>query len=133
MSDEREIARFQGDKSTYIREHIILAVLGSVLMTVVLILIDNPTPWVGVVGGVGGIALRGFYVASEQLGFVWVLTDKRLISPNERSIALEDIKDVRGIFSAVQVISKSGDKYLLKYQSDRQGVIDTIKKAMAHG
>ena len=128
--NETEIARFQGNKRTYVREHIILAVLGSALATLFLVIIGNPTPWVGIIGGILGIAIRGFYVATEQLGFVWVLTNQRLISPNERDIPLHDIKAVRGIFSAVQVISSDGQKYLLKYQPNRLGAIKTIQTAV---
>lgn len=134
MTDEPEkrsdeLARFSGNRNVYIREHIILAVLGAVLMTGLLVMIDNPNPWLGVVGAFAGIAARGFYVASEQLGFVWILTDKKIISPNERAIPLTEVADVRGIFSAVQVVTTQGDKFLIKYQPDRAGVIKTILNA----
>ena len=123
---EQVLARFQGNRGTYIREHVMLAALGAVLMSGVLIAIGNPYPWTGVVGSVIAIALRGVYVAGEQLGHVWTLTDRRLIGPTERAIPLARIKAVNTIFSAAQVVTDSGDKYLIKYQSDPAWVKRTI-------
>ncbi len=131
--DEPVLARFQGDRGTYIREHVMLAALGAVGATLVLQMIGNPYPWTGPVGAVAAIALRGFYVASEALGQVWVLTDQRLIGPSERDIPLSRIKTVNTIFSAAQVVTDTGDKYLIKYQSDpgavKQAILDRVSRA----
>ncbi len=127
--DEHLITSFQGSRATYIREHIILAALGSLLMAGVLMFTGNEHAWTGVVGAVTAIAARGFYVANEQLGFVWYLTNKRLTGPGERVILLSDITKVRHIFSAVQVIAKNGDKYLIKYQGDIEGTKAAIEEA----
>ena len=126
---DTEIARFTSNRGTYIREHIILAILGAMLMTGYLVLIEDPSPWVGIVGAIIAISIRAFYLVSEQLGYVWVLRDDGLTLHNSNVIPLNEIKAVRGIFSAVQVITTTGDKHLIKYQSDRQGVIDTIAAA----
>ena len=81
---ERVLARFRADRGTYIREHVMLAALGAVGMSALLMAIGNPYPWTGVVGSIIAIAARGLYAASEQLGFVWTLTDRRLVGPSER-------------------------------------------------
>ncbi len=128
-ANERLITQFQGNKATYIREHILLAALGSVIMVSVLMAIGNPHAWTGVVGAVLAIAARGFYVADEQLGFIWYLTDHRLVGPAEREIPVAQIANVRHIFSAVQVITKRGDKYLIKYQADVEGATAAILSA----
>lgn len=128
MSDAKSL-RIKSNRGTYIREHIILAVLGAILMTGYLALTENPTLWVGVVGAFAAIGIRGFYLYNEQLGYVWVLTNTSLTLPNGTAIQLGDIKVVRGIFSAVQVITNDGDKHLIKYQSDRAGLIKTISAA----
>ena len=128
MSDT-ELARFTSNRGTYIIEHIILAILGAALMTGYLVLTEDPSPWVGIIGAIIAISIRGFYLVSEQLGYVWVLTARNLSLPNGNVIPLGDVKAVRGIFSAVQVITTAGDKHLIKYQSDRAGVIKTIATA----
>lgn len=128
---KEEVARFAGDKRTYIRVHVIMAVIGAVLMSGGLYLAGNPDWWVGIIGAFAGIAMRGYYIASEQLGFVWVLTNTHLNAPNERAIALSEIAEVRSLFGSVQVITKSGEKFLIKYQAAPEQVIAEIKRAMA--
>lgn len=112
------IAEFIPSKGTYIREHIMLAALGSVLLSGLLIFMGNPHAWTGVVGSVLAIGVRGAYVMNEQLGMVWRLTEDKLIAPDARTFPLADIEDTRTIFSALQVITRTGDKYLIKYQAD---------------
>jgi hypothetical protein len=55
---------------------------------------------------------------SEQLGMVWKLTDTKLIGPDERVIPLANVADARTMLSALQVVTQTGDKYLIKYQAD---------------
>lgn len=127
--DETMIAQFQGDRPTYIREHFVLAALGSLLMYGILSMMGNPHAWTGIVGAVMAIGARGFYVADEQLGFIWYLTDLRVVGPGPRVIPLKDIAKVRHIFSAVQLVTHSGDKHLIKYQGDIEAVKLAIKLA----
>ena len=126
---EELLAQFQSSRATYIREHIMLAALGSVIMVGVLMAIGNPFPWTGVVGSVFAIGIRGFYVAREQLQVVWTLTNQRLVGPAERDIPLREIKIVNTLFSAAQVVTHRGDKYLLKYQADTAATKAAISKA----
>jgi len=53
----------------------------------------------------------------------------RLLGPQTRAVDLGQVKDVRTLASAVQVITKTGDKYLLKYQSDRSATKAAILAA----
>ncbi|MCP5037261.1 MAG: hypothetical protein GY945_06635 [Rhodobacteraceae bacterium] len=126
---ENLITSFQGNRATYIREHILLAALGSLLMAGGLMVMGNPHAWTGVVGAVLAIGARGIYVANEQLGFVWHLTNRRLIGPGDRNIMLSQIAKVRHIFSAIQVVTESGDKHLIKYQGDVEAVKAAILTA----
>lgn len=128
---ERLLASFSGNRTTYIKEHVMLAALGSFLMAGVLFYMGNPHAWTGVVGAVGAILVRGLYVAREQLGFTWHLTDRRLIGPGERSISLTNVHKVNTIFSAAQVVTRTGDKYLLKYQEDTARTKAEIEQAAA--
>lgn len=124
---------FRGDKATYIRVHVVMALIGAALLTGGLYLAGNPDWWVGIVGSFAGIAMRGYYIADEQLGFEWVLTDSAILAPNERAIALSEIRTVRSLLGSVQVITRAGEKFLIKYQAQPEAVIAEIKAAMARG
>lgn len=124
--DEILIARFTGNRTTYIKEHVMLAALGSVGAALVLIWMGDPNFWVGPVGAVLAIAVRGVYVASEQIGMTWQLTDRRLITPAGMTIRRDEIARVRTIFSAAQVVTQKGDKFMIKYQADPKAVAATI-------
>ena len=127
----RELARLKGDIRPYIRVHIIMALLGALLISGALSLVGNPDWWVGIVGAFAGIAMRGYYIADEQLGFEWVLTNTHLNAPNERAIALSEIAHVRSLLGSVQVITVDGEKFLIKYQAAPEQVIAEIKRARA--
>lgn len=126
---ETVIASFTGDGPTYWREMAWQAALAMALGMGVLWAMGNPHVWTGAVGGLAAIAVRAFYLASDELKVRWDLTDRRLLGPGPRAITHENIVQVRGILSAVQVISASGDKYLLKYQADKDAVIAAINRA----
>ncbi len=112
------IAEFPPSKGTYIREHIMLAALGSVLLSGLLMFMGNPHAWTGIVGSVLAIGVRGVYVMREQLDMVWKLTETQLIGPDGRIIPLAEVANARTMLSALQIITRTGDKYLIKYQSD---------------
>lgn len=118
-SGERVEQSFQADRSAYIRDHTWMAAAAMAAGMVVLWAIGNPYVWTGAVGGLAAITIRGWYVASDELGVRWDLTNQRLLGPQTRAIDLNSIKDVRQIFSALQIVTKTGDKHLLKYQADR--------------
>ena len=120
-------------RAAYNREHIVLFLIGAIGMYFVLWAIGNPYPWTGIVGAAFAIFIRWFYVASEAMNVVWTLTDTHLIGPSERSIPLASIKTVRSLFSAVQVITHTGDKYMLKYLADPQGTVNAILSARDRG
>lgn len=123
------IESFSGNTTTYVKEHVMLAALGAVVISGALMAMGNPHAWTGVVGSVAAIAVRGLYVAKEQLGFTWHLTNRRLIGPNGRTILLTSIDKVNVIFTATQIITLSGDKYMLKYQTDAKATQAAIDRA----
>jgi len=126
---ENLITSFSADRNTYIREHIMLAAIGSVALTGFLMYNNNPDPWVGVVASILGISVRGFYVFSEQMNMIWHLTDQRLLAPDGRSLPLSKITNARRILSGVQVIADNGDKYFMKYMGETNHPIETILSA----
>lgn len=123
--------QFTADRQTYIQSHVKLAALAMALAMAALWLLDNPHVWTGAVGGLGAIAFRGWFMASEQLAVVWEIRDGALIGPMQRHIPLSDIATVRSISSFVQVITKRGDKHLIKYQSDPAATVAAIQRACA--
>ncbi len=126
---EHVIESFQADRATYIRDHAWMAALSMAAGMVILWLIGNPHLWTGAVGGLAAILIRGGYVASDEMAARWDLTDRRLLGPQTRAVNLSEIAKVRGLGSAAQVITKSGDKHLIKYLGDKTVVMDRIKRA----
>ena len=117
---EGEVVReeFRADRGTYWRQHLIMAVLLGTAAGLVLMWQGNPYPVVGPVAAVLAIGARAAYVASEALGENWRLTDRRLLGPGGRSIPLAQLRAARPFLGAVQIVTLSGDKHLMKYLSD---------------
>jgi len=126
---ETVLTRFHADRRTYVVSHAILAVIGSFIATAALILIGNPYPWVGIVAAVLGIGVRGAFLMGEELSAVWTLTDGSLYGPGGRRLLLEHIERVRKIGNAVQVITPSGDKHLIKFVADPDAIVARIAAA----
>ncbi len=126
---EEVIASFQADRMTYIRDHAWMAALAMGGGMAILWTTGNPHVWTGAVGGLAAIVIRGWYVASDELTARWDLTDRRLLGPQTRAVRLDQIAQVRGLGSAVQVVSKGGDKHLIKYLADKSTVMDRIRRA----
>jgi len=117
LGDDEPDLLIRADRQTYIRDHLVMAGLGSVLAMGVLIAMGDPNFWVGLVGACAAIGIRGAYLASEDLSVEWRISDGALRAPG-RHLPLRDIADVRTVLSAVQVVARDGNKYLIKYQAD---------------
>lgn len=123
------LAEWPADKASYWRSHGIMAVLGGFVAGVALVAIGNPTPWVGPVAAVAAMGARGWYLASEALAAHWRLTDQRLQGPGGRTVSLAQIKLARPFLGDVQVVTKSGDKHLMKYLANQASVVAAIEAA----
>jgi len=128
-SGERPIARFPSDRAVYWREHAWIAACAMAFGMAALWLLGNPHVWTGAVGGLAAVAVRALYLASDETGTRWELTNRRLLGPGHRAVALEDIADVGTILSAVRIVTVAGDKHLLKYQADVRAVKSRIDRA----
>ncbi|MFD0981731.1 hypothetical protein [Tropicimonas aquimaris] len=115
---EAILASWHADRATYIRGHVTVAALLSVASVAALMAMGNSDPWVGPVGVVLALLVRGFYLASEELAVRWDLTPARLTSSFGKSISLADIVKVRRLGTAVQVVTRGGDKHLMKHLPD---------------
>lgn len=126
---ETVLDEFRPDRAAYWRGHLVMAVLAGALAGGVLMWMGNPSPWVGPVGAFLALMFRGAFMASEVMGLRWQLTDRRLILPGGRAYRLGDIATVRPFLGDVQLITRTGDKHLIKYQPDAAATVAAIDKA----
>lgn len=126
---ERVVTSFNADRATYWRENAWLAVIAMVAGMGILWALGNEHVWTGAVGGLFAIAIRSLYLSSDETKMRWDLTEHRLLGPGPRAIALDNIAKINTIFSAVQVVTVTGDKHLLKYQADAKAVKARIESA----
>lgn len=125
------MTEFPADRSAYIRSHTWMAAAAMGGAMLVLWLIDNPYIWTGAPAGLAAIALRGWYLASEELNCVWTIDGDGLVGPGPRRVALNAIAQVKTIGSYVQIVTKSGDKHLIKYQADPEATKAAIERAIS--
>lgn len=117
------------DRMAYLRAYATMAAIAMAIGMGVLWAMGNPYPWTGAVGGLAAIALRGWYLSSEELAITWELGPERLEGPGWRKMALRDVTLVRRLGSSVQVITTQGDKHLIKYLADAETVKADIEQA----
>lgn len=127
---ETVVSEIRPDRSVYWRSHLIMAVILGVLAGIVLLWQGNPYPVVGPVAAVLAIGARAAFVQSEAMAEVWRLTDRRLLGPASRVIPLAQLQTARPFLGAVQIITTTGDKHLIKYQADPA---DTAARLIAAG
>lgn len=124
---------FAADRATYIRVNTWLAALAMAGAMAVLWAMGNAHVWTGAVAGLVAIAVRAWYLASDELAAVWTISGDTLSGPGERSVPLDQIETVRSMGSFVQVITRGGDKHLIKYQPDPASTVARIAAAAARG
>ena len=123
----REIA---SDRSTYWRDHGVMAALGMAVVGGILWAIGNPHVAIGALGAPLAIGARALYLASEQFSNRWWLTDRRLILPDgRRQVMLLEVEMVRRLFGDVQLVTRSGDKHLIKHVADARALATEIERA----
>ncbi|MEZ5676431.1 MAG: hypothetical protein R3D81_14770 [Thalassovita sp.] len=131
--DEEVLLQIPADRSTYWRDHAWLAAIAMAVGMAILWGMGNPHVWTGAVGGLAAIAVRAFYVASDELQARWDLTNQRLLGPQGRAVRLSEIKQIRSLGSAIQIVTLSGDKHLLKYLADKPATRAAIQRVQAGG
>lgn len=121
--------QFPADRATYFRAHLRMAAVFMAGAMGLLWLLDNPDVWAGGLAALAAIALRGWYLKSEELELCWRIEDGDLLGPGTLRLPLSDIEQVRALGSFVQIIMHSGDKHLIKYQADPAATIAAIERA----
>ena len=128
---ETVLHSFHPDRAAYWRDHAWMAAAAMAAGMAILWLIGNPHVWTGAVGGLAAITIRAAYVASDEMAARWDLTGSRLLGPGGRALHLAEIAALNTLGSAVQVVTLSGDKHLIKYQKDRDATRARIERAKA--
>ena len=130
---EEVLTSFSANRATYIRTNTWMAALAMIAGMAVLWFMGNAHVWTGAVGGLAAVAIRAGYLMSEELSVRWDLTNQRLLGPMDRAIRLGEIKEVNKLGSVVQVVTSTGNKYLVKYQGDPAETIRKINAAKLGG
>lgn len=128
---ERILAELRSDRGRYWRDHAILALVGMAGAGVVLWLLGSAHVAIGSLGAVLALGVRGLYLSSEQFKSVWVLTDRRMVLPGGRSVMLLEIETIRKLMGDLQIITRAGDKHLIKHLADAATTVALIEQAKA--
>ena len=130
MNKTAPLAVFRADRATYLRANAWMAAFAMALGMIVLALMGNPHIWTGAVGGLAAVAVRAFYLQSEELGWTWELYSDHIAGPGGRTIPLSDIAQVNTITHSVQLVTRDGQKYLIKFQANREETAREIRGAI---
>lgn len=128
---EHLLEEIRPDRTAYLRGHLVMAVIGGIVAGAALLVMGNLAPWVGPVGAAFALLLRGWYLAGETLGLRWQLTDRRLVVPGGRAFRLDQITRVRPFLGDVQIITRQGDKHLIKHPASPADLSARIEAARA--
>ena len=123
--------RFTPDRGAYIRTNAWLAAAAMAAAMALLWAMGNAHVWTGAVAGLAAIGVRAWYLASEELAVVWEMDGAALTGPGGRRVALSQIETVRKMGSFVQLVTRTGDKHLIKYQADPDATVAAIERAAA--
>lgn len=127
--DEKLVATFAPDLNTYWKSNAVLAVIAAAGAGVVLVALGNPYPWTGPLGALLAMAARAAYLRSEVFAEDWRMTSRRLLGPGGRIVPLSQVKEARRFLDAAQIVTKAGDKHLIKYQADAAATVAAIVAA----
>ncbi len=128
---EKVVSELRSDRGRYWRDHAVLALVGMAGAGTVLWLIGSEHAAIGALGAVLALGVRGAYLAGEQLRMRWLVTDRRLILPNGGNVMLLEIETMRKLMGDLQIVTRAGDKHLIKHLADAEAAIATISDARA--
>ncbi|MCC5993515.1 MAG: hypothetical protein JJT99_13455 [Rhodobacteraceae bacterium] len=126
---EKKLRDIRSDKGIYWRDHGVMAVLGMGVVGMVLAFIGSDHVAIGSLGAVLALGVRGIWLYSEQMKFHWVLTNMRLVGPGGRKVYLLELEKVRRLFGDIQLITKGGDKHLIKHVANAEALVAEIEAA----
>ena len=123
---------FLPDLRRYWMDHMVLGGLGAVLVSAVLVWLGklDQIP-VAILAILIGMAARAAWFRSEAFARRWQLTDRRLIGPQGKQAMLLEIEMVRSLIGDVQIVTKAGDKHLIRHLAEAAPVVAAIEAAKA--
>lgn len=128
---EKQLREIRADKGVFWRDHGVMALLGMIGAGVVLSVVGSDHVAIGGLGAVLALGVRGAWLYSEQMKFRWVLSNMRLVGPGGREAYLLELETVRRLFGDIQLITKSGDKHLIKHVAHAEKIVAEIEAARA--
>ncbi|MGY6634152.1 MAG: hypothetical protein ACXIU8_10465 [Alkalilacustris sp.] len=117
------------DRGRYWRDHAVLAVLGMVGVGGVLVAMGSPHAAIGALGAPLAIGARAAYLASEALGVRAWLTSQRIVVAGGPSVGLLEVETVRKLLGDVQIVTRAGDKHLLRHIAEPAVLVAEIEAA----
>jgi hypothetical protein len=120
--------RFPANRQAYLQAHVTLAAVAMALAMLILWLMDSPHVWTGAIAGLAAVAFRGWFLASEALAETWEIEGDTLTGPGGRRVPLDQIETLRSWSSFVQIITRGGDKHLIKYQADPAATLAALER-----
>ena len=128
---EKMLREIRPDRGRYWRDHAIMALVGMAGIGAVLLAIGSPHAAIGALGAPLAVGARAVYLASESLAARWWLTSQRVLLPGARSVALLEIETTRKLLGDVQIITRAGDKHLLRHIAEPEKLVADITAARA--
>ncbi len=126
---EKMLREIRPDRGRYWRDHAVMAAVGMAGVGAVLLAIGSPHAAIGALGAPLAVGARALYLASESLGARWWLTSQRVLLPGARSVGLLEVETVRKLLGDVQIITRSGDKHLLRHIAEPEKLVSDITAA----
>lgn len=126
---EKKLREIRADKGVFWRDHGVMALFGMIVAGVALTLIGSDHVAIGSLGAVLALAVRGMWLYSEQMRFRWILSNMRLVGPAGREVYLLELETVRRLFGDIQIITKGGDKHLIKHVAGAEAAVAEILSA----
>ncbi|MGA0542066.1 hypothetical protein [Neotabrizicola sp. VNH66] len=123
------LADWRADPGIYWKNHLILAAVFAVLAAAVLWAIGNPHVWTGPLAAILAVFVRAAYLRSEALAARWTLTRAQLSGPQGRLVPLSSVAEVKIVLGDVLVVTRAGDKHLIKYLADPEAARAAIERA----
>jgi hypothetical protein len=130
---ERVLATFTAHARRFYADTAALAGVAALGVGIVLALIGNPHVLIGGLGAAAAVVVRAVFMASESLAARWTLTPRRLIGPGGRVVPLAQIAAVRRLMGDVQIVTRGGDKHLIRHQRDAAATVAAIDRAAGRG
>lgn len=129
QGDEKLLTTFAPDLHSYLKSNAILAVIAAAGGGAALVALGSPYPWTGPLAAILAIGFRAAFLKSEVMQEDWRMTNRRLLGPGGRIVPLSQVKEARTFLDAAQIVTRAGDKHLIKYQADAAATVTAILKA----